>query len=119
MAEFKAIKKSVRMSPRKGRLVADLIRGKKVGEAIAILKNSESTVTEPILKTLNSAIANANYANELETTEVKVDLNNLFVKEIYIDGATILKRMHPRAKGSGYRILKRSSHITIVVADTK
>lgn len=118
MAEFKAYKHSVRMSPRKGRLVADLIRGKKVGEAIAILKNSESTCTEAILKTLNSAIANAEYQNQ-QKPELNVDLNNLFVKTILIDGGTILKRMQPRAKGSGNRILKRTSHITIVVADCK
>jgi large subunit ribosomal protein L22 len=117
MAEFKAIKKSVRMSPRKARLVADLIRGKKVGEAIAILKNTESTVTEPILKTLNSAIANADYA--ATNNNVTVNMNDLFVKEIYIDGGAMLKRMRPRAKGSGARILKHTSHATIVVADAK
>lgn len=114
MAEFKAFKKSVRMSPRKARLVVDLIRGKKVGEAVAILKNSESTCTESILKTLNSAIANAEY---LTRDENPVDVNNLFVKEIFINCGSILKRMHPRAKGSGARILKRTSHITVVVAE--
>lgn len=118
MAEFRAVKKSVRMSPRKARLVADLIRGKKVGEAIAICKNAESTVTEAILKTLNSAIANAEYANEAKE-DVNVNLNDLFVKEIYIDGGAMLKRMRPRAKGSGARILKHTSHVTIVVADAK
>lgn len=118
MAEFKAHKHSVRMSPRKGRLVADLIRGKKVGEAIAILKNLESTCAEPILKTLKSAIANAEYANN-QNSELNVNLEGLFVKTILIDGGTILKRMQPRAKGSGNRILKRTSHITIVVADNK
>ena len=117
MAEFRAYRHSVRMSPRKARLVADLIRGKKVGQAIAILKNSESTVTQPILKTLNSAIANAQYA--IDVKEETVDMDNLFVKTILIDEGTMLKRMHPRAKGSGYPILKRSSHITIVVADCK
>ena len=118
MAEFKAHKHSVRMSPRKGRLVADLIRGKKVGEAVAILKNLESTCAEPILKTLNSAVANAHYQNE-QNSELNVNLDALFVKSILIDGGTILKRMTPRAKGSGYKILKRTSHITIVVADCK
>lgn len=118
MAEFKAHKHSVRMSPRKGRLVADLIRGKKVGEAVAILKNLETTCAEPILKTLNSAVANAHYQNE-QNAELNVNLDALFVKSILIDGGTILKRMTPRAKGSGYKILKRTSHITIVVADCK
>lgn len=117
MAEYKAIKKSVRMSPRKARLVVDLIRGKKVGEAIAILKNSESTCTESILKTLNSAIANAEYLSQAENNPV--DVNKLFVKEIFVNGGSILKRMHPRAKGSGARILKRTSHVTVVVAESK
>lgn len=117
MAEFKAIKKSVRMSPRKARLVVDLIRGKKVGVAVAILKNVESTCAEPILKTLNSAVANANYANE--NSENKVNMDELFVKEIYVNGGAMLKRMHPRAKGSGNRILKRTSHVTVIVADAK
>jgi len=117
MAEFKAIKKSVRMSPRKARLVADIIRGKKVGDAIAILKNSESTVCESILKTLESAIANAQYAVDVKKEEVKMD--DLFLKEIQICEGTMLKRFQPRAKGSGYRILKRTSHIYLTVADVK
>ncbi len=117
MAEFKAIKKSAPMSPRKTRLVADLIRGKKVGEAIGILKNVESPRGEVILKVLNSAIANANYAKENNGAEV--ELNDLFVKEIFVNEGTMLKRMHPRAKGTGYRILKRSCHIIVVVADGK
>lgn len=117
MAEFRAYKYSVRMSPRKARLVADLIRGKKVGEAAAILRNSESTTTEAILKTLTSACANANYAKEVLNQEV--DMDSLYVKTILIDGGAILKRMRPRAKGSGNRILKRTSHVTIVVADRK
>lgn len=112
MAQVKAIAKSIRMSPRKARLVVDLIRGKKIGEAIAILKNTESTCSESVLKTLNSAIANAEHNKEL-------DVNTLFIKEIYVNGGATLKRMHPRAKGSGYKILKRTSHITVVVADGK
>lgn len=117
MAEFKAIKKSVSMSPRKTRLVADLVRGKKVGTAIGILKNVESPRGEVILKVLNSAVANANYENE--NKDANVNLDDLFVKEIYVNEGTMLKRMHPRAKGSGYRILKRTCHITVVVADGK
>ena len=118
MADFIAVKKSAPMSPRKTRLVADLIRGKKVGEAIGILNNVESPRGNVILKVLNSAIANANFANE-NKEDVNVNLDDLFVKKILIDEGTMLKRMHPRAKGSGYRILKRSCHITIVVSDGK
>lgn len=117
MAESKAVLKSVRMSPRKARLVVDLIRGKKVGEAVAILRNTESPCADTILKVLNSAVANASYKAEQEQAEF--DANKLFVKEIYVNCGATLKRMHPRAKGSGYKILKRSSHVTVVVADAK
>ena len=110
MAEAKAIAKSVRMSPRKAKLVIDLIRGKKVGQAIAILNNVESTVKEPISKVLNSAIANAVNNNKLEA-------DNLYIKEIYANPGQILKRMRPRAKGSGDRILKRTCHVTVVLAE--
>ena len=108
--EVRAIAKSVRMSPRKAKLVIDLIRGKKVGQAIAILNNVESTVKETISKVLNSAIANAVNNNSLEA-------DNLYVKEIYANPGQILKRMRPRAKGSGDRILKRTCHVTVVLAE--
>ena len=108
--EVRAIAKSVRMSPRKAKLVIDLIRGKKVGQAIAILNNVESTVKEPISKVLNSAIANAVNNNNLEA-------DNLYIKEIYANPGQILKRMRPRAKGSGDRILKRTCHVTVVLAE--
>jgi large subunit ribosomal protein L22 len=108
--EVRAIAKSVRMSPRKAKLVIDLIRGKKVGQAIAILNNVESTVKEPISKVLNSAIANAVNNNKLEA-------DNLYIKEIYANPGQILKRMRPRAKGSGDRILKRTCHVTVVLAE--
>lgn len=110
MAEVRAIAKSVRVSPRKARLVVDLIRGKKVGQAVGILKTTKSTATEPILKVLNSAVANADHNKGM-------DVNELVVKEIYVNEGSTLKRMRPRAKGSGNRILKRTSHITVVVAD--
>jgi large subunit ribosomal protein L22 len=108
--EVRAIAKSVRMSPRKAKLVIDLIRGKKVGQAIAILNNVESTVKEPISKVLNSAIANAVNNNSL-------DADKLYIKEIYANPGQILKRMRPRAKGSGDRILKRTCHVTVVLAE--
>lgn len=108
--ETKAIARSVRISPRKGKLVIDLIRGKKIGEAIAILNNVESTVKESILKVVNSAIANAENNHEMS-------VEDLFIKEIYINPGATLKRFRARAKGSGNRILKRTSHITVVVAE--
>ena len=110
MSEAKAIAKSVRMSPRKARLVIDLIRGKKVGVAVGILNNTKSTTTETILKVLNSAVANADH-------NYGMDVNSLYVKEIYVNEGATLKRMRARAKGSGNRILKRTSHLTVVVEE--
>lgn len=110
MAEVKAIAKSLRVSPRKTRLVVDLIRGKKVGLAVAILNNCESTVKEDVLKVLNSAVANAEH-------NLGLSVDSLYVKEIYVNPGATLKRFRPRAKGSGNRILKRTSHITVVVSD--
>ena len=109
LREARAVAKSVRMSPRKARLVIDLIRGKNVGQAIGILHGVESPVSLVVLKTLNSAIANA------EVKELNVE--KLYVKEIFVNPGAILKRFRARAKGSGNRILKRSSHLTVVVAE--
>ena len=109
LREARAVAKSVRMSPRKARLVIDLIRGKNVGQAIGILHGVESPISLVVLKTLNSAIANA---------EVKeLNVGKLYVKEIFVNPGAILKRFRARAKGSGNRILKRSSHLTVVVAE--
>lgn len=110
MAQIHAIAKSLRVSPRKTRLLVDLIRGKKVGEAVAILKNCESPVKEDILKVLNSAVANADH-------NLGLDVATLYVKEVYVNEGATLKRFRARAKGSGNQILKRTSHITVVVAD--
>lgn len=109
LREARAVAKSVRMSPRKARLVIDLIRGKNVGQAIGILHGVESPISLVVLKTLNSAVANA------EVKELNVE--KLYVKEIFVNPGAILKRFRARAKGSGNRILKRSSHLTVVVAE--
>ena len=108
--EARAIAKTVRIAPRKARLVADLIRGKKVGEAYAILKNTDKKASEIIEKVLMSAVANADH-------NLNLDVNTLFVKEAFINEGTTLKRFRPRAKGSASRINKRTSHITVVVAE--
>lgn len=105
-----ACAKSLRVSPTKVRLLADLIRGKNVGTATAILKGCQSPVKEDLLKVLNSAIANAVNKNE------DLDANTLYIQEIYVNGGATLKRFRARAKGSGNRILKRTSHIHIKVA---
>ncbi|MBO5542596.1 MAG: 50S ribosomal protein L22 [Acholeplasmatales bacterium] len=108
--EAKAIAKNVKCTPRKARLVVDLIRNKDVAEAQAILKLTNKQVTEDVLKVLNSAIANAEHNNNM-------DVNNLYVKTAYVNDGLRMKRMLPRAKGRGDVIIKRFSNITIIVAE--
>ena len=108
--EAKAIAKTVRIAPRKARLVADLIRGKKIGEAYAILRNTDKKASEIIEKVLMSAVANADH-------NLSLDVNTLFVKEAFVNEGRTLKRFRARAKGSASRINKRTSHITVVVAE--
>ena len=105
----KAVARTVRIAPRKVRLVLDLIRGKKVGEAIAILKFTPKAGAPIVEKVLMSAIANADHNYDL-------DLENLYVSEAFAnEGPT--KRFRPRAKGSASPINKRTSHITVVVSE--
>ena len=108
--EAKAIAKNVKCTPRKARLVVDLIRNKDVAEAQAILKLTNKQVNEDVLKVLNSAIANAEHNNNM-------DVNNLYVKTAYVNDGLRMKRMLPRAKGRGDVIIKRFSNITIIVAE--
>ena len=105
--EARAIARYVRVSPRKARMVVDLIRGKQVTRAREILQFSDRNVAEVVEKVLNSAIANA------EREGVKEE--NLLVRATYADEGPTMKRIRPRAKGSASRILKRTSHITVVV----
>lgn len=98
----------IRMSPTKVRSVLDLIRGKSYIDAVAILKNTPKASSEPILKVVNSAAANAE--NNLNMSK-----SDLFVAECFADQGPTLKRIMPRAKGSANRILKRSSHITVIL----
>ncbi|WP_368486259.1 50S ribosomal protein L22 [Spiroplasma sp. DGKH1] len=100
----------IRISPRKVRLVADLIRNKKVGEAIVILDNTNKKSSVPVKKLVKSAVANAVNNNGL-------DADKLFIKEIFVNEGPTLKRFRPRAHGRAYEILKRTSHITITVSD--
>jgi large subunit ribosomal protein L22 len=108
--EAKAVANTIRIAPRKVRLVIDLIRGKEVGEAFAILKNTNKRSSTPIEKVLKSAVANAEH-------NYSMDIENLVVKQAYVDEGATLKRMRPRAKGRAGLINKRTSHITIVVAE--
>ncbi|GMR04881.1 MAG: 50S ribosomal protein L22 [Thermodesulfobacteriota bacterium] len=106
--EAKATSKHIRVSPQKARLVVDLVRGKKVDEALAILAFSKKAVAKTVGKILKSAVANA------ENT-FNLDVDRLYVKTAFVDQGPTLKRMRPRAMGRGAVIRKRSSHITLVL----
>ena len=108
--EVRAVGKYLRVSPYKVRLVADLVRGKKVEEALTILKFLPKKGGRLINKTLRSAVANA------ENTRT-IDVDTLFIKTILVDEGPKLKRFRPRAMGRATRILKRTSHITMVLAE--
>lgn len=110
--QAKAIARYVRISPRKVRQVVDLIRGKQVNDALAILQFTPKGATEPVTKVLKSAVANAEHNLELDADE-------LFVTEIFVDQGPTLKRIKPRAMGRADQIRKRTSHITVVVGEKK
>jgi large subunit ribosomal protein L22 len=101
-------------SPRKMRLVADIIRGENVDKALFILKYSKKDASNKLEKLLLSAISNWQAKNESSDIENA----NLYVKEIFVDSAASLKRLRPAPQGRGYRIRKRSNHVTIIL-DTK
>jgi len=98
-------------SPRKMRLVADLIRGEEVNKALDILRYSSKEAAGRVEKLLLSAIANWQQKNE----GVRIEESDLVVKEIYVDSARVLKRLRPAPQGRAYRIRKRSNHVTLVV----
>jgi len=114
--EAKAIARHVGMSPRKVRLVVDQIRGMPVNEAYALLQFSKKGAAEPVGKTLRSAVANAQVKSQEEGTTLDVD--DLFVREAYVDEGPTLRRWRAAAQGRAAPRRKRSSHITVVV-DTK
>jgi large subunit ribosomal protein L22 len=98
-------------SPRKMRLIADLIRGMKVDKALAVLEHNPKHSSEPVRKLLLSAISNWKQKNE------GGDEAGLYVTTIFVDGARTLKRMRPAPQGRGYKIRKRSNHVTLMVND--
>ncbi|MBU3180505.1 50S ribosomal protein L22 [Clostridium psychrophilum] len=110
--EAKAIAKYVRTSSMKMGIVLDLIRGKSVNEAFPILQFTPKNAAEVIIKVLKSAVANAE-------NNLNLDINRLYVAEAYAGQGPTLKRFRPRAQGRAYRIRKRSSHVTIIVAERK
>ena len=108
--EVKAHAKFVRIAPRKVKLVIDLIRGKKVGEAISILRHTPKAASPVVEKLLNSAIANAEHNHSL-------DVNTLVVASAYANEGPTMKRFRPLAMGRASRINKRTSHITLVLSE--
>ena len=104
--EAKAYLRNVRISPRKVQIVLNLIRGKDVKVAQAILEQTPKSASEYLLKLLKSAVANADH-------NFNMDVNNLYVAECFVCSGPTMKRMIPRSKGSANRILKRTSHITL------
>ena len=101
-----------RISPRKVKIVLDLIRNKPVGTALGILKNTPKAASELLEKLLDSAIANA-------TNNHEMDAEKLYVAECYANQGPTLKRVRPRAQGRAFRIRKRTSHITIILGEVK
>ena len=106
--ESKAVAKFVRITPRKVRVVLDLIRGKSVAEAFAILKFTPKAGAVVVEKVLRSAVANAE-------NNYDMDVDKLVIKTAFADDGPTMKRIHPRSRGQAFKILKRTSHVTIVV----
>ena len=103
-----AIARHVRMSPSKVRRVIDVVRGMDVNEALAVLRFAPQAASEPVYKAVASAAANAENTDQLRA-------DDLFISRAFVDEGVTLRRIRPRAKGSASRILKRASHITVVV----
>jgi len=112
--EAKAKARFVRVTPQKARRVVDLIRGKQAGEAVAVLKFAPQAAGETVLKVVESAIANAREG--AKRANERLDEQDLYISEVYVDEGPTLKRFRPRAQGRASQILKRTSHITVVVA---
>ena len=108
--EAKAVAKYIRIAPRKVRVVMNLIRGKSVAEAFAILKFTPKAGVDVIEKVLKSAVANAE-------NNFDMNVDKLYVSSAYVDQGPTLKRIHPRSRGQAFSILKRTSHVTVIVSE--
>jgi len=106
--ESTAVARYVRVSPRKVRLVMDQIRGKKVEEALNLLSFASQRAAKILIKLINSAVANAQQSSD-------IDVDKLYIEKIFADEGPILKRFRPRAMGRATGILKRTSHLTVVI----
>ncbi|TNM69885.1 50S ribosomal protein L22 [Streptomyces sp. NP160] len=112
--EAKAQARYVRVTPQKARRVVDLIRGRRASEAVAVLSFAPQSASEPVLKVVQSAIANARV--KADRASEAFDERSLVISAAYVDEGVTLKRFRPRAQGRAGRINKRTSHITVVVA---
>ena len=111
--EAKAQARYVRVTPQKARRVVDLIRGRQAGDAVAVLKFAPQAASEPVLKVVESAIANARV--KADRASEPFDERELVVQAAFVDEGPTMKRFQPRAQGRAFRINKRTSHITVVV----
>jgi large subunit ribosomal protein L22 len=106
--------KHVRVTPMKARRLVDVIRGMRAEEALAVLQFAPQSASEPVYKVVASAVANARFIAERDSR--RLDVADLIVSEAYVDEGPTLKRFRPRAQGRAFRVRKRTSHITVVVA---
>lgn len=106
--EVKATAKYIRIAPRKVRIVMNLVRGKSVADALAILKFTPKIGADAVEKVLRSAVANAE-------NNFDMDVDRLFISSAFVDQGPTLKRIHPRSRGQAFKILKHTSHITVAV----
>ena len=106
--EVKATAKYIRIAPRKVRIVMNLVRGKSVADALAILKFTPKVGADAVEKVLRSAVANAE-------NNFDMDVDRLFISSAFVDLGPTLKRIHPRSRGQAFKILKHTSHITVAV----
>ncbi len=110
--EVRAVAKDTGISPRKVRLLVDMVRGKKVDEALTILRFAPTPTARVVAKVVKSAVANAENNFQMSPSDLKI-------VTVFVDGARSLKRFRPRARGRVSHILKRSSHITVIVAEVE
>jgi large subunit ribosomal protein L22 len=108
--EARAYLRHARIAPRKVQIVMDIIRNKPVDEAMAILRHTPKAASEPLLKLVKSATANAEH-------NFNMDRDNLYIAECFVTPGPTMKRIRPRAQGRAYRVLKRTSHMTVVLKE--
>ena len=113
--ESKAVLRLARVSPQKARLVADLVRGRDVGEALEILGFTRKKSAVLIKKLVESAIANAEF--KAQRGSDRVDVDNLYIRKIFVDQGPTLRRFRPRARGMATKIHKKTAHITVVLGE--